>query len=169
LSAKVVSCSTPDAHVLEVVIATSGIDEVPSTEDVPFFVENPSVRLHLTLEIYWRARSGSSAHVYTNETWQLYARSLDDRDLNFVFNDGASPPAAVAQNLPDSYEVESGIKRIRGTAHLVGAGDSLAGDYIVRATWEPAPGGAAMTDKEREKLFNLCKLIANTAQPPDVG
>lgn len=147
-------------------------NEGNSDADVSFHIRNPSVRLHLTVRVFCRPGVGSAdTHDYSGETWQLYAvaEGQPETRLNFVFGDGASPPAAVAQNLPDSYEVETGIKVVQGVAHLHGPHETPnpAGTYYVQCTWEAAENGMSL--EELQALYALCDLtVDNQNEIPDI-
>jgi hypothetical protein len=166
--ARLTQCSTPDVEVHEVVLAVKdNLGEGPPPAQLFFHVRNPSARLHLTLEIFFRpdAPTADGVHAYAGETWQLFAAAdgvNPEIALNFVFDNGGSPPVRVDQPLPNSWEVESGIKAIQGivvAAAVVGA----SGSYVVRATWEQAVG-ETMTEATLARLFARANLT--TANPP---
>lgn len=129
-----------------------------------FKIMNPSVRLHLTVLAFPRpnqigAGDGGGTHDYTNENWQLttVAQGTPPIPLNDVFVDPSTGLAAPAQ-LPDSYEVESGIKEIDGVLNLQSNGNPHESWYIT-CIWEPAPGGERMTETEWTELIALCQLV----------
>src|SRR6185295_4628282 len=103
-------------------------------------------KLDLTLLVYVRpgkigAGSPDTGHSYTGETWQLYAmadKEPVDVTLNAAFDDGSSPPNPVAtpRDLPDSQNVNDGIKLARGVVHAVQDNSNQAGQiYKVVAIW----------------------------------
>lgn len=139
-----------------------------------FRIDNPSVRLHLTVAIFARpnktgAGTGGGAHDYTGETWQLYivADGTPSVRTNAVFvNPATGLAAAVA--LPDTYEGQTGAKVIEGDVELV---DNNNGNdsYFVQCIWEPAEGGERMTDKEWADLKAGCKVKRSQTKPAEVA
>jgi hypothetical protein len=158
----------PDSLTLERPLANTGIaGGVAGPLTVYFEVTNPAVRLHCTLYVYARPAkigvtgNGGAAHDYTGETWQLYAMSdsTPQEPLNWVFDAaGVNTPHA----LPESYEFESGVKKIRGAVVLQKNAANGFDTYYVRAVWEPSSGGTEMTDEEQARLFALCELTCNS-------
>lgn len=149
--------------VKEVVIGRCGVASAAGTRLVSFRIENPSVRLHLTVHMFARpnktgAGVGGQAHTYTGENWQLYsvAEGTPAVRTNAVFTDPSTGLAAVVQ-LPDTYEGETGVKAIEGDVNLV-ANSNGSDDYVVQCIWEPGEGGERMTDQEWGKLTALCEV-----------
>lgn len=123
-----------------------------------FRIFNPSVMLHLLIEVFARGvQGGNDTHTYENETWQLYTHVNDQREtrMHAVLTDVDGTVAA--QPLPDDFEVETGTKVIHGEVNLVydtDNSDKVA--YYVRCTWEPAVPG--LCEDELKKLYGDCSL-----------
>jgi hypothetical protein len=124
-----------------------------ATNTARFFIKNPSVLLHLTIEIFARNPSDKGqAQTYTGETWTLTAQA--DRDGSAV------PTNAIltAQSLPDSYEASTGVKMMRGSVALADVHEDGV-IYEVQCTWEPGQPG--MGQEELDRLFSECELTAD--------
>lgn len=145
-----------DKELAQVVEGSEG-----TSADVGFRVTNPSKKLHLTLHVYARPGNNGAgvspdSHDYTGETWQLYAVIADNPEiqLNPAFVDGAG--ADTPRNLPDSRNVNDGVKVIRGTIHIDGALQPTGDIYKVVAIWEPVDPGMGLD--ERKYWFGMCSL-----------
>lgn len=153
---------------IERVIGRCGIVEGAETATARFRIQNPSIRLHLTINCFARPNKvgvdPGTSHNYTNEKWQLFCVGAGTPDVrtNAVFVDPTTGNATTVQ-LPDSYEGETGVKVLEGEVSLVdnGNGDD---DYVVQAIWEPGSGGHRMTDLEWALLTAECDLT--TTRPP---
>lgn len=135
------------------------------TADVRFRIEYPTAKLHLTMLVFARpgangvAAVSPGAHDYTGETWQLTAVADGNPPIecNAVFFDNNFPPVATPRPLPDTYEVDSGVKVIHGVAHVIGnADDSDADIMMLRCVWEPTD--SHMTAAERQYWFAKCRV-----------
>lgn len=154
---------TPRVYVIEKEVARCNVAGGVASGIGRFRIKNPSVRLHLTVFAFVRpnqigAGSGGAAHVYTGETWQLtvVAQGTPDAMCNDVLVDPVTG-AATAQPLPDSYEVETGVKELAGVLNLQNNANG-PGSWYVTCIWEPAEGGERMTDNEWAELIALCDL-----------
>jgi hypothetical protein len=150
------------------------ISATPATSNnaVRFWVTNPSKKLHLTLEVYARpgtngAGLSPTAHDYTGETWQLYAVAKDnpDTELNPAFVDGTGTDTP--RNLPDSRNVNDGVKLIHGVLSIDGENQPTGDIYKVVAIWEPVD--PAMTLAERLYWFARCELSGDQARLVEVA
>lgn len=159
------SQGTPRVFVLEKVIGRCDVDGGSSEgAEARFWVQNPSVRLHLSIHCFARpsntgeAGGGGNTHDYSDETWQLYvvARNNPDIRCNAVFVDPTTGAAADTQ-LPDMYEGATGAKVLEGVVQLSDNGNG-PDDYVVQCIWEPESGGERMSDLEFSQLTALCGL-----------
>jgi hypothetical protein len=154
-------------------LAQVGSAVTPASRDVRFRITNPTKKLHLVIHVYARpGRTGAGVapapHVYTAETWQLYAVVDDNPEipLNAAFLDGAG--VATPRPLPDSYNVNDGVKIIHGIVHIANNNNQTGDMYKVKCIWEPVDSN--MSAAERLHWFALCQVAPdNSGAPPLVG
>lgn len=164
----------PRVYLLERVIARCGVASAASSRTVTFRIDNPSVRLNLTIHVFARpnktgAGVGGGAHNYTGETWQAFcvADGTPSVRTDAIFTDPTTGlPTAVG--LPDTYEGATGVKVIEVDVAIVANGNG-SDDYVAQLIWEPLPGGERMTDSEWSDLTTKCQVTAESTTPPSVG
>jgi len=114
----------------------------------------PSVLLHVTICVFARNQNGGARVYNASEKWQITPQAIfnGDQPLTPVFVN--SSDVATTRSLPDSYEVETGIKACDVSVLI--AADGIRGKFYVQAIFEPAVGG--ISDKELADLFSRCEL-----------
>jgi hypothetical protein len=155
--------SIPDYLIKDLPLAYTNIAGGSTNATVNFQIFNPSVLLHLTIQIFARsanlggAGAGTPAHNYTGETWQLFtaATGTPDVPLNPVFQPGGVP---TPQPLPDAYESETGTKLINGTVVLQTNAGNPSDVYILRCIWEPANPLLYDVEDILAELYARCEL-----------
>lgn len=155
--------SIPDFLVKDLPLAYTNIAGGVTNATVNFQIFNPSVLLHLTIQIFARsaklagAGAGTGAHDYTGETWQLFtaATGTPDVSLNSVFQPGGVP---TPQPLPDAYETETGTKLINGVVVLQKNAGNPSDVYILRCIWEPANPLLYDVEDILSELYARCEL-----------
>lgn len=152
--------STPLYLTKDLVLAYTNIAGGVTSATVNFQVRNPSVLLHLTLQLFAlpaKLQGGTGTHIYTGETWQLFtaADTTPDVPLNPVF---FSTGVATPRSLPDAYETETGTKLIDGTVVLQKNAGNPSDKYVLRCIWEPAHPLLMQDNDLLAELFSLCEL-----------
>ena len=132
--------SNPYALTKDLILAYTNIPGGVTSASVDFQIQNPSVLLHLTIQIFARPanlQAGNNGHDYTGETWQLFtaAQGTPDVQLNPVFFDAGVP---TPRSLPDAYETETGTKLVNGVVVLQKNAGNPSDAYVLRCIWEPA-------------------------------
>jgi len=146
--------------ILEKVVATHGVAATgPSTGTATFDLVMAGRLLHVTVMAFARGSGGKAipaAYTYVGETWTLTAQSDSKAEpLNDMFT---------GRQLPDSWELETGIRRGHGAIVLAAQAAPLVAEVIVRVIFEPAD--AAMSAEQLQRLYAQCHLTVNGDDQP---
>src|SRR5580698_11059422 len=156
--------SVPDFLQKDLTLAYTNMSIGVANATVNFQIKNPSVLLHLTIQLFAKSVNlsptdggGTPAHDYTGETWQLFtaATGTPDVQLNAVFQPGGAP---TPQPLPDAYETETGTKLINGTVVLQSNVANASDEYVLRCIWEPAHPLLYDVEDILAELYARCEL-----------
>jgi hypothetical protein len=155
------SCNSPDeklSYPLEITVADDSAlltNQPITSRTARFRIANPSELLHLTIEVFRANANGTGGSGAAFDNWSLWAQASARSpvaDLNQLV-------AAAVFATGDSYELESGIKALRGEVSIASSQDTLLhGPWVVRATWEPSPGCCSMPRDRLARLFAKCEL-----------
>lgn len=129
-----------------------------------FRVRHPSTRLHGIIWVAFLPDVGEDATIPA--TWAVsldaWGRTGSERyGARLHRGNSIIPgPFALPTTLPMSYEAVTAVDEWRGLVTIPAAGSGLAtaGDLVVTAAWEPAPGATDISQQELEKLFQSCKV-----------
>ena len=163
--------SNPYALVKDLPLAYTDIAGGVTNATVNFQAKNPSVLLHLTIQIFARPanlQDGTGAHDYTGETWQLFTATegTPDVQLNPVFFLAGAP---TPRSLPDSYETETGIKIVNGQVVLQKNAGNPADAYVLRCIWEPAHPLLMQDNDLLVELQAGCELGPKNLKPVNIS
>jgi hypothetical protein len=121
-----------------------------------FIVSNPSSRVTMCVEIFFEPETEAEDDIvsYNASNWSLRAVAVGQRRDRLYLHE---IPDEQAADLPRSYEVVSGVKKLRGISetYVPTVIDTIAGTWYVRAYWEPV---VDISDDELVKIFNDCTL-----------
>jgi len=133
-----------------------------------FTIENPSTRLHLKMSLGFRPYTGESE---TLSAGWLASMNAWDRDemgrpiqTNSIFAN---------ENVPLSWEAVTANDQWRGSVEVPswlgdGGTGAAAGQLIVIATWEPAPGWNG-AEEELAQIFQACRLVVTRGKQVSNG
>lgn len=122
---------------------------------------NPSSRLRGIIEAFFVADTQQLVNDYQSPSWVLRAlrppgNGYREAELHVVENGLA---------LPRAYEIDSLVRAMRISATitipLTPAAASIAGNWVISATWEP---NTPMCDDEVLELYDKCGLELVTKQ-----
>lgn len=123
----------------------------------------PSPKLACKVAVVFEASAGEGfATVDSANVWQLQPL-IFIKDANryspgqLVFRDPTNPLIALSRPLPDAYEIDTTVERVKGSVYLNGVDDAShpRGTWYATASWEPR---VPMADDERAELFALCDV-----------
>lgn len=141
-----------EPKLLERTIASHGVagGDGSTSGTARFEVLMPGRLVHVTIACFARGTGGKlvpAAYSYTGETWTITALTGKGDVLNAMFT---------ARQLPDSWELETGIRSARGTVALAAQAAGVLAEVIVQAMFEPAD--AAISDEALDQLYARCAL-----------
>lgn len=144
--------------------------EGPETILVEWFTPSPKLACKVGVVFVPLADVGGTI-AESSDVWQLHPLVWVKDAQRYVpgqpvFRDPTDVSTAQNRPIPDAYEADTTIERIRGTITLFGStgGEHVRGSWYAVASWEPR---VPMADDERAELFALCDIVA-PSKPKDI-